>query len=98
MKSYHVNKDTDLAGLTMKEHDIPEPGSHKVLVRMQANNTCSDNFVLFRLVKGFPRKRKRQNPLTWSGLQVLYLRYENRTDYPGGGETDRPLDRHLTLL
>ena len=36
MKSYYANKGTGLASLTMKEHDIPVPGPHEVLVRVRA--------------------------------------------------------------
>jgi len=38
MKSYHVNKGAGLAGLTIKEHDIPVPGPREVLVRVRANS------------------------------------------------------------
>jgi NADPH:quinone reductase-like Zn-dependent oxidoreductase len=38
MKSYHVNKGAGLAGLTIKEHDIPIPGPREVLVRVRANS------------------------------------------------------------
>jgi NADPH:quinone reductase-like Zn-dependent oxidoreductase len=41
MKSYHVNLGAGLTGLLVKEHDIPVPGAHKVLVRVRA---CSLNF------------------------------------------------------
>jgi NADPH:quinone reductase-like Zn-dependent oxidoreductase len=36
MKSYHANKGAGLASLTTKEHDIPVPGPHEVLVRVRA--------------------------------------------------------------
>ncbi|HLZ63121.1 MAG TPA: NAD(P)-dependent alcohol dehydrogenase [Ktedonosporobacter sp.] len=38
MKSYHVNKGAGLAGLTVREHDVPVPGPREVLVRMRANS------------------------------------------------------------
>jgi NADPH:quinone reductase-like Zn-dependent oxidoreductase len=38
MKSYHVNLGAGLAGLTMKEHDIPVPGPGEVLVRVRASS------------------------------------------------------------
>ena len=38
MKSYHVNKGAGLAGLTIKEHDVPVPGPREVLVRVRANS------------------------------------------------------------
>jgi threonine dehydrogenase-like Zn-dependent dehydrogenase len=36
MKSYHINLGAGLAGLMVKEHDIPVPGPHEVLVRVRA--------------------------------------------------------------
>lgn len=38
MKSYHVNKGAGLAGLTIREHEIPVCGSREVLVRVRANS------------------------------------------------------------
>jgi NADPH:quinone reductase-like Zn-dependent oxidoreductase len=38
MKSYHVNKGAGLAGLIVREHAVPVPGLHEVLVRVQANS------------------------------------------------------------
>ena len=38
MKSYHANKGAGIASLTVKEHDIPVPGPHEVLVRVRANS------------------------------------------------------------
>ncbi|MEO7909757.1 MAG: NAD(P)-dependent alcohol dehydrogenase [Roseiflexaceae bacterium] len=38
MKSYHVNLGAGLDGLSVKEHDIPVPGSHEVLVRVRASS------------------------------------------------------------
>lgn len=38
MKSYHINKGAGLAGLTIREHDVPVPGPHEVLVRVRANS------------------------------------------------------------
>jgi len=38
MKSYHVNKGAGLASLTIKEHDVPKPGPHEVLVQVRANS------------------------------------------------------------
>jgi len=37
MKSYHVNLGAGLAGLMLKEHDRPVPGSREVLVRVRAS-------------------------------------------------------------
>ncbi len=38
MKSYHINKGAGLAGLTIREHDIPAPGPREVLVRVRASS------------------------------------------------------------
>lgn len=38
MKSYHVNKGAGLSGLIIREHDIPEPGSREVLIRVRASS------------------------------------------------------------
>ena len=37
MKSYHVNLGAGLAGLIMKEHDKPVPGTREVLVQVRAS-------------------------------------------------------------
>ncbi len=50
MKSYHVNKGAGIAGLRIKEHDVPEPGSHEVLVRVQANSL---NFRELMILRGY---------------------------------------------
>jgi NADPH:quinone reductase-like Zn-dependent oxidoreductase len=51
MKSYHINLGAGIAGLVMKEHDIPVPGPHEVLVRMRA---CSLSFrELMILILGY---------------------------------------------
>ncbi|HEY4384787.1 MAG TPA: NAD(P)-dependent alcohol dehydrogenase [Ktedonobacteraceae bacterium] len=36
MKSYHANKGAGLASLALREHDVPVPGPHEVLVRVRA--------------------------------------------------------------
>jgi NADPH:quinone reductase-like Zn-dependent oxidoreductase len=38
MKSYHINNGAGLTSLTIREHDIPVPGPHEVLVRIRANS------------------------------------------------------------
>jgi len=38
MKSYHINKGAGLAGLTIREHDVPAPGPREVLVRVRASS------------------------------------------------------------
>src|SRR5258708_12523014 len=51
MKSYHINLGAGLAGLMVKEHDIPVPGPHEVLVRVRA---CSLSFrELMILILGY---------------------------------------------
>ena len=51
MKSYHVNIGAGLAGLLVKEHDMPVPGPHEVLVRVRA---CSLSFrELMILILGY---------------------------------------------
>jgi NADPH:quinone reductase-like Zn-dependent oxidoreductase len=51
MKSYHVNVGAGLAGLLVKEHDMPVPGPHDVLVRVRA---CSLSFrELMILILGY---------------------------------------------
>lgn len=51
MKSYHVDLGAGIAGLRMREHDIPVPSPHEVLVRMRA---CSLSFrELMILILGY---------------------------------------------
>ena len=50
MKSYHVNKGAGIAGLMVKEHDIPVPGPHEVLVRVRANSL---NFRELSILRGY---------------------------------------------
>lgn len=38
MKSYHIEKLGDIDGLVLREHDIPSPGPHEVLVRIRATS------------------------------------------------------------
>src|SRR5260370_39588355 len=48
MKSYHVNKGGGIAALIVKDHDIPVPGPHEVLVRVQANSLNSRELSILR--------------------------------------------------
>jgi len=50
MKSYHANKGAGIAGLMVKEHDIPVPGPHEVLVRVRANSL---NFRELSILRGY---------------------------------------------
>jgi NADPH:quinone reductase-like Zn-dependent oxidoreductase len=38
MKSYHINLGAGLAGLVMKEHDVPVPGPREVLVQVRSSS------------------------------------------------------------
>jgi NADPH:quinone reductase-like Zn-dependent oxidoreductase len=37
MKSYHANKGAGLTSLIVKEHDIPVPGPHELVVHVHAS-------------------------------------------------------------
>jgi NADPH:quinone reductase-like Zn-dependent oxidoreductase len=51
MKSYHIHLGAGIAGLRVKEHDMPVPGLHEVLVRVRA---CSLSFrELMILILGY---------------------------------------------
>jgi hypothetical protein len=38
MKSYHANSGAGLAGLIAREHPVPKPDIHEVLIRVRANS------------------------------------------------------------
>jgi NADPH:quinone reductase-like Zn-dependent oxidoreductase len=51
MKSYHIHLGAGITGLRVKEHDMPVPGPHEVLVRVRA---CSLSFrELMILILGY---------------------------------------------
>jgi NADPH:quinone reductase-like Zn-dependent oxidoreductase len=50
MKSYHVNLGAGLSGLTLKDHTIPTPGSHEVLIQVKASSL---NYREIMILKGF---------------------------------------------
>ncbi len=56
MKSYHVNKGAGLASLIVKEHDIPVPGLHDVLVRIRANSLNYRELMILRGTYPLPVK------------------------------------------
>jgi NADPH:quinone reductase-like Zn-dependent oxidoreductase len=56
MKSYHANKGAGLASLTVKEHDIPVPGPHEVLVRVQATSLNYRELMILRGTYPMPIK------------------------------------------
>jgi NADPH:quinone reductase-like Zn-dependent oxidoreductase len=48
MKSYHANSGSGLAGLTLREHDVPKPGTREVLVRVRANSLNARELSILR--------------------------------------------------
>jgi hypothetical protein len=38
MKSHHANSGAGIAGLILREHDQPKPGSHEARIQMRANS------------------------------------------------------------
>jgi NADPH:quinone reductase-like Zn-dependent oxidoreductase len=36
MRAFHIDRFDDLSGLKIREHDVPEPGPHEVLIRVRA--------------------------------------------------------------
>jgi NADPH:quinone reductase-like Zn-dependent oxidoreductase len=36
MRAFHIDRFDDIKGLTVREHEVPEPGPHEVLVRVRA--------------------------------------------------------------
>lgn len=48
MKSYHMNEGGGLASLVVKEHDVPVPGPHEVLVRIRANSLNYRELLILR--------------------------------------------------
>jgi NADPH:quinone reductase-like Zn-dependent oxidoreductase len=49
MKSYHANSGSGIAGLTLREHDEPRPGTREVLIKMRANSL---NFRELSVLRG----------------------------------------------
>jgi NADPH:quinone reductase-like Zn-dependent oxidoreductase len=56
MKSYHANSGSGLAGLTVKEHPEPAPGTREVLVRVRANSLNSREWLVLRGTYPLPVK------------------------------------------
>ncbi|HEX6552589.1 MAG TPA: NAD(P)-dependent alcohol dehydrogenase [Ktedonobacteraceae bacterium] len=54
MKSYHVSKGAGLAGLTIKEHDIPAPGPREVLVLVRANSLNQRELMVMQGIYPWP--------------------------------------------
>jgi NADPH:quinone reductase-like Zn-dependent oxidoreductase len=48
MKSYHASLGSGLAGLTLREHDVPKPGVREVLVRVRANSLNARELSILR--------------------------------------------------
>jgi NADPH:quinone reductase-like Zn-dependent oxidoreductase len=48
MKSYHANSGAGIAGLTLREHDEPKPGSREVLIRIRANSLNFRELMVLR--------------------------------------------------
>jgi len=48
MKSYHVQYGGGLEGLTEKEHPIPQPGRHEVLIQLHANSLSYRDINIFK--------------------------------------------------
>ena len=49
MKSYHADSGAGLAGLTLKEHDVPPVGPREILIRVRANSL---NFRELSVLRG----------------------------------------------
>jgi NADPH:quinone reductase-like Zn-dependent oxidoreductase len=56
MKSYHATSGRGLASLVAKEHPIPRPGPHEVLVRMYANSLNARELSILRGTYPLPVK------------------------------------------
>jgi NADPH:quinone reductase-like Zn-dependent oxidoreductase len=56
MKSYHATSGSGLASLVAKEHPIPRPGPHEVLVRMYANSLNARELSILRGTYPLPVK------------------------------------------
>jgi len=54
MKSYHVHKGGGIAGLMVKEHDIPVPGPREVLVRVRANSLNQRELMVMQGTYSWP--------------------------------------------
>jgi NADPH:quinone reductase-like Zn-dependent oxidoreductase len=48
MKSYSANSGSGLAGLTLREHDVPKPAAREVLIRVRANSLNARELSVLR--------------------------------------------------
>jgi NADPH:quinone reductase-like Zn-dependent oxidoreductase len=57
MRSYHTNLGAGIDGLSVREHDTPEPGLNEVLVHVRASSLSFRELMVLRGWYPLPVKR-----------------------------------------
>src|SRR5271165_1577535 len=48
MKSYHTSLGAGIAGITIREHEMPKPGPYEVLIRVRATSLNARELMILR--------------------------------------------------
>src|SRR5215831_7559838 len=56
MKAYHIEKLGDVGGLVVREHDVPSPGPHEVLIQVRARSFNRRELMILHRTYPLPSK------------------------------------------